>query len=471
MTDFEQSNLFPYESAEDRLHDYTVNTQLLEGNHFDAFSIEAAEFSKEYKRLRYVVANFAGLVAKVSADTLFGEQFNYDAAGNQTFVESLFFENKLYTLLYESSLENAAIGDAVFRISATDNEIGIETLSPSLWFPHKPKRGTRVDTHEIAFKETVKTGSDTLHFLVREIHSPGIVETKVYELEAKSDKAWQMKIGNQIDIQQYNQFASREYEELVETGIDRPLIVHVPNFRYRTNKVYGDPDFLDIKPLQFALNNRLTKIDNILDKHSDPILAVPDGVLDEQGQVRKDAIGMFEKGDDGDTPEYIVWNANLEAAFEEVDHLMKFLFMQSEVSPDVLGFGVEGGQAESGRALKMRLLRTLAKRNRKRLYYDQGIKDVLITAQEFAKANGYNSGGVTSKEPEQLEIKWADGVVDDQVEQTDVITAQIEAGLMHPVEAIMILYNVDEQTARQRYAEIQKDQSNFTSFIDRSEGA
>jgi len=65
---------------------------------------------------------------------------------------------------------------------------------------------------------------------------------------------------------------------------------------------------------------------------------------------------MFEMDEAGNKPEYIVWNANLDSAMKEIDKMVEFLFMFSETSPDALGLG-KGGQAESGRALKMKLLR------------------------------------------------------------------------------------------------------------------
>jgi hypothetical protein len=219
----------------------------------------------------------------------------------------------------------------------------------------------------------------------------------------------------------------------------------------------------------FALNNRMTKIDNILDKHSDPILAVPEGVLDEQGNVKKEAFGMIEVKGDKDKPEYIVWNASLEVAFKEIDKLVEFMFMFSETSPDVLGLGQ--GQAESGRALKMRLLRTLAKRNRKQLYYDQALKEVLYICQLLSKAKGYTVNGKKVTDiPVIPQIKWADGIVNDPIEDTTVETMKVELGLTSKKRSIMKLEGVEEAEAEAIIEDIDNEKADFTSVTDETSG-
>ena len=61
---------FPYASQQDRLNKYSQNDQLFKGQHFLAFANMAkdTDFRNDYERLRYVIANFAGLISKVSAD-------------------------------------------------------------------------------------------------------------------------------------------------------------------------------------------------------------------------------------------------------------------------------------------------------------------------------------------------------------------------------------------------------------------
>ena len=448
---------FPYPTHIDRISQYSSNQQLLEGNHWEAFALQGdKDFSERYSKLRYVVCNFAGLVSKVIADILFGEGITISGGDNQAWLEDFYFKNQMQTLNFESAMSNSAKGDALYKLRVEDKEIFVDDINPSIYFPHinpaNPKR--KPETEELAWTEMIgKT-----KYLIREIHTPGFVITKVHELNDKNE------IEIDVDVKKYNEIAGTNYVASVDTGIKRNLLVHVPNYRY-SGKYFGVSDYNDINSLLFALNNRITKVDNILDKHSDPILAVPEGILDENGRVKKEKLTMIELADkDTPTPEYIVWNASLENAFKEIDKLVEFLFMFSETSPDVLGLGK--GQAESGRALKMRLLRTIAKKNRKQRYYDQGLKEVFIIAQELSRAKGYTVNGVKCpSNPVIPSLKFADGIVNDTFEDTQIQTMRLESGITTKKRAIMTLDEVEESEAEEIIKEINTEKGDFTSAI------
>lgn len=460
---FDRVEQFPYPTETERLGRYSHNSRLLESKHYEAFAIKAEDnFSRQYQRLRYVVANYMALVAKVNADMLFGEEIKVSTKDEnvQSWLEGFYQKNALRTQLFESAISNAALGDAVLKLRVEDGEIIVEDTNPAIYFPHLDSMNARQkpEVEEIAFTQEI--GEDK--YLVRELHRPGVIETLVFELYEDGT------IGPEVDVNTFNSITGSDLVAFEETGVESNLIFHIPNFRTQGNKQYfGTSDFVGLEELQFELNNRLTKVANILDKHSDPILAVPEGVLDEAGNVRREAFHMIEVGQDGEAPEYIVWNANLEAAFNQIDKLVEFLFMTSEISPDVLGMGQ--GQAESGRALKLRMIRTLAKRNRKRLYYEQALKEMLFTAQELAEANGFTVDGEKLKgTPEMPEITWSDGVVNDAVEETEVSIAQNEAGLKSRKTAIQDLFGYTEERAQEEIDAMKEEDADFTSITDRT---
>jgi hypothetical protein len=137
---------------------------------------------------------------------------------------------------------------------------------------------------------------------------------------------------------------------------------------------------------------------------------------------------MFEVDNENpgfNKPEYIVWNANLESAFLEIDKLVEMLFMFSEIAPATMGADKDG-QAESGRALKFKLLSTIRKRNRKISYYDLAIKDMLVTAMELAKAWSVKAGDASPGEIERPTISWGDGVINDETEQVENASSRID---------------------------------------------
>lgn len=444
---------FPKKGDLDRIERYEKNDKLYFGDHFEAFSIKTDDqFSKQYAKLRYIVANFPGLMSRVMADMLFGEKIVFDTTNrdNQDFLDNLIRENKLISQLYESALANSRRGDSVFKVRIgprTDDPsekstIIIEEINPSIYFPALDVNNARYTPKEDVLAWTFKQNGKT--FLHKETHKPGYIFHEIYMYDPE-----RRMIISQMNAQDFG------FKDLEETKVDRSLVFHIPNVRDGSG-FFGTSDYQDLNSLFFALNNRVTKTDNILDKHSDPILAVPQGVIDENGRVNKSALNMFEVDNENpgfNKPEYIVWNANLEAAFSQIDRLVEMLFMFSEISPSTMGLD-KGGQVESGRALKFKLLRTLAKRNRKKMYYDEVIKEMIKTCMELAQAWNIAIDGAKVSTPEVPTIDWGDGIVNDETEMTDNTSTRIADGTLSRADAISRLDGITPEEAKDKVKEI-----------------
>ena len=459
---------FPTEDSVLRLRQYGTYERLLEGNHYTAYIADVGkDFSERYKYLRYLQCNFAGLISKVIADVLFGEKVTIEAKEKnkeqQAFIDALMYENRLNTQLYESALFNSARGDAVLRVRVDDGQIKIDDINPAMYYPELGENfRDEPEVKTLAWKTYHKKEDGKVDtYLLKEIHTKGLIEMKIYLMKEKDSK----EVARPVAIDEYNELMGTEYKEFIETGIDEIPIVHIPNFRINNN-YWGVSDYHDLQPLFFAINNRMTSIDNILDKHSDPIIAVPEGILDENGEVNKSALNMVEVRTGEDKPEYIVWNANLEIAFQQVDELVKMIFLMGEISPDVVGLDTRRGSAESGRALKMRMLRTLAKKNRKALYYEEAIQRVIQIASMFAK-KGNKAGEVGYKGEEIIpSVTFADGIVDDKVEEITNETMKLEAGLTSKKRAIKVIEDMEDKEAEDLIKEIAKDDESKADISD-----
>ena len=450
--------VFPYKNAQARLNAYSKYDKLFDGKHFEAFSIEinSLQYTQNYAKLKYVAVNFAGLISKVSADMLAGEPIKLSGTTKEMtdWLASLAFENGLHTQLYESALKNSARGDAIFKVRSGPKNPGdsvstvfIEDITPSIYFPAVNAGNWRAEPKykELAFLVTI--GKD--EYIRIERHYPGKIENELWEYRDKV-------LYRKAPLSLYNP----DLPEVEDTGIDRSLIIHVPN--WRAGDYFGVSDYHDIEALMYAVNNRMTKNENILDKHSDPILALPEGVLDEQGNIRKDKLQLFtipdnEMGSKPAKPEYITWDASLDNSFKQIDKLIEFLYMTSETSPAVFGMDKQGA-AESGRALKLRLMRTIAKINRKKLYYDQGLKEAIYVAQLLAKAHGYEvMGKKLPGEPEVPSITWADGLPIDDQEQIENVGKRLDQGTESKTDAIMKLDNLDRDDAEKKAKRITEE--------------
>lgn len=448
--------VFPHPDDKMRLAMYDYYANLFTGDHFEAFNIRVGEdesFSRAWKKLRYTVVNFAGLISKITADMLFSEPIaiNMPEGGDQEFVEGLWRDNNMDTQCYESALSNSYLGDALFKLRIGQREpldkkssLIIEDTTPKIYFPNVSDFNVRAhpEMETLAWVFEVSGAK----YVRMEIHTPGQIENKVYKLK-----------GDKLDIEQpLSLLDIADIKPIEKTKVDFSLLQHVPNWK-TGDRYFGISDYYDLDSLFYAINNRMSKVDNILDKHSDPILTVPTGILDEKGKVKKSQLGVIEiqEGETG-KPEYIVWDASLDNAFKQVEKLVEFMYMIGEVSPDVLGMGQ--GQSDSGRALKFKLMRTIAKVARKKLYYDYAIKQALYKAQVLAKAWGIEVEGKRLKgEPVVPELEWADGLPEDMVEELDNEIKAVDAGLKSKKQAIMTLYNLDEKSAEEMIKEQQKE--------------
>lgn len=449
------AEVFPDKDEQKRLDRYRYGDNLYAGDHFEAFGIKGEkDFSIRYRKLRYIAANFAGLMSRVMADMLFSEDptIDYKEKQNQLFTDSLIQENQLLVQLFESALGNSRRGDSVFKMRIgqrnpklvdSPNTVILEEVTPAIYFPTLSVNGTRYTPDEEVIATTFKDGDKT--YLHKEIHTPGTIRHEVFLYNPDSREI----IGEAVSPEPFG------FKESEETGIERSLVFHIPNVRDGSG-FWGTSDYQDLESLFFALNNRITKVDNILDKHSDPILAVPTGVIDEDGKVRKEALGMFEVDADNpgfNKPEYIVWNANLESAFTQIEALVDMLFMFSEIAPASLGKDKDG-VAESGRALKFKLLSTIRKKNRKLRYYDQAVKDMLETAQQLAIVKNVTVGDNRITEAIRPNIIWPDNLINDEVEQTEVVGLRIDQGTMAPSDGIAKLDGISPEEAKAKAKEI-----------------
>lgn len=443
---------YPPKNEQARLQDYAIYNSILNGKHYEAFRGQLPEFLSRYEPIKYLAVNFGGLISKLSADMLFEEfpKITFPDGKNE-WLELVFRDNNLKTQFYESALEGSARGDALFRIRAKDGKLVIEDINPAIWFPLYNENNTRAEPTEHRLAWEVSLGN-TEKAVYMERHLKGQIITELWKLVNG-------ELAVKLDIKKYYP----NVIEVVYTGINEFLIIHIPNPKTNSS-FYGSSDYQDLLPLMYAINNRLTRVDSILDKHGDPILAVPKGVLDENGQVRRGSFGVVEV-DTGETggemPQYIVWDAKLESALAEIDALVEFVLMLSESNRTALGIEKEGGAGvESGKALKYKLLRTLAKKHRKELYFDAGIKKLLYIAQLFAKANGLVTmdNMKLKAEPQQVGIEWQDGVIVDLIEQLEIEERRLNAGLTTKVDSIARLDGISVADAEKKVVEIEKEE-------------
>lgn len=246
---------------------------------------------------------------------------------------------------------------------------------------------------------------------------------------------------------------------VVPTGVPAPLVVHIPN--YATDDTWeGIDDLTEHLAIFDEVNNRLTQIADILDKHSDPAMAVPSGILaeDENGNptfhVQQDKV--FEvMGKDDVIPEYITWDGQLTQAFTELDKLIDILLTTAEIPAVALGKDSGGGTSgTSGLAIKWRMNSLLSKINRKRQYYDRGLKQVFMVAQLLEQAVG-----IATAKPFKPTFVFKDGLPTDEASEATVMNIRTGgAKTISQKTAIMRMEGLTEEQAEMEIERIKEEE-------------
>lgn len=121
-------------------------------------------------------------------------------------------------------------------------------------------------------------------------------------------------------------------------------------------------------------------------------------------------------------------------SFKQIETMMQQFYILSETSPAVFG-EIQSGLAESGSALKRLFMAPLAKVNRVRLGFDEGLREVVRLA---AALDGQKV------EPR---IAWRDGLPDDETERTQNEATAVGAGLTSKRSAMKRLYELNDKQA------------------------
>jgi hypothetical protein len=469
---FQIGEYYPPLAHEKRIKRYRDNKKLVQGFHYDVFERVHNRLSKTQRDLIYVSANLPGVIAKKSADFLFGETPSITAgkenSPEQQAIERIIEENDLHITNYEAALGNSYRGDTFYKIKWAQTWRGalpesldpfrviIEAQNAAYVFPETlPGNSKQIIAYHIAVPVPVGDEKSLEWILKVESHYPGKIVNREFRMQAI-----QTNIDNEVVLWKIYAEIAPAFK-VTETGVPFPLVVHVPNFAL-DDSWEGIDDLTEHLALFDEINNRLSQIAVILDKHADPAIAVPSGVIemDENGNAvfRVGAMKVFEVQDKNDViPEYITWDGQLEAAFKELERLVDLLLTAAELPAVALGKDNAGTSGASGLSIKWRMNSLLAKINRKRQYYDKGLRNVLYIAQLLEHAQAEKKPDYTPTWPK---INFKDGLPDDELEMANIMS--IRTGGKPTISqrtAIKLLDDLTDEQVEEELQRIQKEES------------
>lgn len=458
MIDFAQTHSWPPvgdDGPGGRLADYKRRRELYESEHAEAFARKSARLPEHLQEKTYLIQDYPKLITDVYADLIYGSPPVFSLPANQGQLDQLVRENRLFTRLYQGEITAGSLGDAVFKLSVGKKfegaplQVRIEEIQPHAYFVEvDPDNSNRVVSQCLAWERVIPGPHDTERTFLRvEHHEPGRIINELFEIVGKG-KARPVPLSLI-----YGEMAPDEVEE---TGVDTPLLFHFPN-RTSGGEYFGESDYsLGLESLFNEANARMTAIADVLDKHIQPKLIVPSGVLSQRGDVPVadlDIIEVWPEDAVTNAPRMLTWDAQLQAAFNQLQSLEEKIFQFSDVSPAMFGKD-KAGNIESGRAMAMRFARMMTRTNRKRAFREPVLQDMLYTAMQLQVAWGIE--GAT--EPVGLpEIIWRNGLPKDDHELSGVATAMVAARLMSRETAYRYFANVGADEARAEMGRVDAD--------------
>jgi hypothetical protein len=419
-----------------RLTVYDENQKLWQRKHDEVYTVLKnlyADSEKEYNKVLFLI-NFHKQLSTLWADLLFSEkpmltagQQTRDAQGNlitpaeQTYLDGLIGRLSLWARCYAARIDMSRYGAGVPKVFAEEGQPAVlQVVSPKSWWPIIGPSGEAVG-HIVAWSTDEKV-------LQVEIHTPGLIQSSKFSV-----------LQGRIASDPYD---LRE----IQTGVPYPLVFPILN-AVTSDDVYGTDDYQDIDPIVKRLEITFTRTGRTLDAHSEPAFAVPaealgpkDPVTGERKYNAKRRVFPMDEGDK--LPQYITWDGQLAASFSLIDKALTQLYTISETcrcafEPDTLG------NAISGKALRMLMMRPLKKSERAKLQFDPALKMILRAISMLDVKNGVPGAVVL----QDIAIAWKDGLPDDELEEATIAATKRQAGWS--TKAVLIEAGYSEDDAQQ----------------------
>ena len=495
MALFEVGAQFPPEGDIERLSKYERMRKLFEGKHAEVYErateiLKDSPHAPQLEKL-YIAVNLADILATKPADLLVGDPPNYesgfdDESAEQKALNRYVANNRLNRLIHESVIANGYRGDAWLKVrfdyrsdfsevkalglEVPDAEMEpiIEHVDASSVFPETSDGNIkRYKAINIARVEWVEANRRTVPFLNVERHIPGYIIYQRFKLTPK-DVVTEYGVPIQTFIIEEKVATGRE-NDIVATGLSHMPVFHIP-YKSVDDQWNGIGGLEKIESILAAINDRLVQIDYILWKHSDPTAYGPDleGVSNNAVQFGGKYIPVTK---DDVVPGYMTWNAQLEAAFKQLDLLISAAFIMSETPQWIFGTILAGDQRggtgtshTDSTAIKSRFMPILSKVRRIRVQYDRALRDALWTCYLFDRNFGnYRGEAVYPK------IEWKDGIPRNEKEEAEI--ANIRTGgkpTLDQQSAIKWLDGVDDQQANEILRRIDEDYNRELGTVDAS---
>lgn len=396
----------------------------------------------------------AATISEISSDLLYGEFPTFDFGESQEAYDSFLKERSgdgrdIRIDLMEASVMSSAQGMLFWNLFKKENEVWWNFRGPenTLW-----ETDFKGELTNIKYFDLLEEAENKKIYAVQEYDK---IDDKVIFIDyiIVVNKA-----NNKID--------SITVQSAENIGLN--FIPSVPIYNLKVlNSPIGKSDYEGKQQIFAEIDNRVDQINNVLQEHSDPWVGLPAGVLDQHGTFFKKQGKMFEKSaaasNVDNTVDHFTWDASLEAAFKQIENLIRLAYSTSRIATALSPFAdfSSSGGVESGRSLKWRSVTTIAMINRKQVYQTSAIKrffNYLAIMQPTLKEGS----------AKDMRIEWRDGLPTDDEELVSQTVKKVSSGLLSKLKGSEDVNEWDESEALKDQEQISKELSEGADIKSRS---
>lgn len=458
----EPGSAFPPRVEEQRIQRYIQNAMLFDGEHFAGsmrrhrcgVNSEAIGVYEEcIRRISTVVGNFEDIISAPvllnynrfislkMADLVAGEHptiTGKDDAENRK-IKWIRDHTNFDAKLFSSVIDISRYGDVPIRFyKDADGYFTFTIWDATGWYPIVSQDGTNTITHHcLCWVHNANESSNAdeqpdwyLHVQIHDVNNPGQYEYRVYHN------------GGRLEV-----VGKLESSTTVLTGLDTCAVLPIRAFEV-SGTVYGYDDYMPIDSLLAEIMTRVSQISVILDKHADPSLAGPSTMLKRNpvtGSLYLE-MGKFFIVNEGDQmPQYLTWDGQLNAAFQQLEFLINQLYILSEMGAALTGGVGEGANAVSGTAMRFKMVNPLAKARRVSNALIAPVRKIFSVIGSSlpeidADTEEPGSGDDTALPYGHISVQWEDGLPNDPREQLEICKLATGEQKMIPLEDGLVAY-------------------------------
>lgn len=237
------------------------------------------------------------------------------------------------------------------------------------------------------------------------------------------------------------------------TGIDNCETVQWLSVNTEKDGVYGSSAFDSIKEIVFAIENRLSTENWVVDNHGKPILLVGMANMnpnEKTGTYSPSVIGgkyMIQRGTD-DKPEYLTWDGKLTESKQIRDDLMEAFYELSEMGKTFLTGSYTGNVSEESLNNMIKSALDRGQRDLNDLWYD-----IRKSLYMLLRLNDINIS------LEEININFNVGRIDDTKVISEVCKNLLDMGLFSKQTLLNKFWGYTEEDAQAEFERIQNEEN------------